>query len=427
VYIAEALDSVLAQEGIELEVQVRDNLSSDDSVAIAEGYAGRDPRVSVAVNEQEVGYYGSLNRILERTSAELFVPFAADDVMYPGNLARKVQALADPSVGYAHSPAQLINERGEPLGRQWPEPHEIPGEPTVTPAPEYLRWVMPLNAVHTQASLIRTEALRGIGGFDARPDFCADWYAYVRLSMRWAVATFPDLMIGARLHGGSGTTAGHASGNNARDVPAALDHAFTDPEMPDRWQPDRDRLVSVALAHVGRQLNDAGRRRAADGFAGYAMLSLAMARAPYDQELYHQYALLVQTAGLSIPPRQFEAVAVAPADADEARQLADAVLPLGPLVTQLIVAVPSARVDETMELLDPAFGDAGLDVVITPTDDVAALIGHGRVVVARFGSDLVGLAEGLGVPVHPYGVPNRFDSPPDAEISQVVEGGNVLA
>ena len=45
-------------------------------------------------NPVDVFYYGSLNRILARTQAEYFVPFAADDVMYPGNLARKVAGAA---------------------------------------------------------------------------------------------------------------------------------------------------------------------------------------------------------------------------------------------------------------------------------------------------------------------------------------------
>jgi hypothetical protein len=430
-FIAEAIESVLAQEGVDLTVRVRDNLSSDDSVAIAERYANADPRVEVAVNEREIGYYGSLNRILAGTDADFYVPFAADDVMRPGNLAAKLEALADPAVGFAHSPAELIDEHGASLGRQWPEPVGMPppgadGAPSVTPAPEYLHWVMPLNGVHTQASVIRTAGLRAIGGFDARPDFCADWFAYLRLSMRWAVATFPGLMIGARLHGGSGTTAGHATGNNARDVPAALDHAFTDPAMPGEWQSQRDRLVAAALAHVGRQMNDAGRRRVADGFSSYMSLSRALARVPQDEGIYAQFAVQVHAAGLTVPTRPFEAVAEAPLDAGEARQLADAVFGLGPLVERLILAVAPERVDATMEALDPVFGDSDLDVVLTPAADLVAVLVPGRLVIARWGSDAVPLAEGNGIPVHPYGIPDPFAGPPDAGMWQIVEGGSDL-
>jgi glycosyltransferase involved in cell wall biosynthesis len=61
-FIAEAIESVLAQDGVDLTVRVRDNLSSDDSVAIAERYANADPRVEVAVNEHRRGLLRAVRR-----------------------------------------------------------------------------------------------------------------------------------------------------------------------------------------------------------------------------------------------------------------------------------------------------------------------------------------------------------------------------
>lgn len=421
-YLGAAIESVLAQEGVELAVRVRDNGSADDSVAIAERYAAADPRVSVAVNETDVGYYGSLNRVLAETDAEFYVPFAADDVMYPGNLAPKVDALQDPSIAFAHARAELIDAHGNPIG-EWPD---LGGIPPLTAAPDYVRHVLPLNAVHTQATVIRSDALRSLGGFDGRPVYCSDWLAYIRLSMRGAVATFQERTIGNRVHGASGSSTLTTSGINGRDVPATLDHVFGDPAMPGELQAQRDELAARALVAIGGQLSDAGRRRVAEGFAGYMLISRAFTRTPYDPALYAHYHSLVATAGLVPPPRQFEAAAAAPAGPEEAGALARTAAGFGPLMERLHIAVEPERLDATMELLDPVFGDGHLDVVLVPADAPAQVIEPGRLALARWGSPFVALAEGLGVPVHPWDVPNPFDEEPDFARWQMLEAESAL-
>lgn len=116
-YLAEAIESVLAQEGVELSVCVLDNRSDDDSLEVARRYTS-DARVTAELNPVDVFYYGSLNRILAGTQAEYFVPFAADDVMYSDNLARKVQALRDTGAGFVSSSSDLIDESGAKVGMQ---------------------------------------------------------------------------------------------------------------------------------------------------------------------------------------------------------------------------------------------------------------------------------------------------------------------
>ena len=107
-FIAEAIESVLAQSHADLELRIYDNLSADSSAAIVAGYLG-DSRVSYTANAIDLGYYGSLNRALWETEAPLFVPFAADDVMKPENLARKVAAIERTGAGFAHGPVVVID------------------------------------------------------------------------------------------------------------------------------------------------------------------------------------------------------------------------------------------------------------------------------------------------------------------------------
>lgn len=101
-YLAEAIESVLAEEGVDFTLHVVDNRSDDASADVTRRHL-TDRRVGVDVNDRDFQAYGSLKRILAQTPAEYYVPFAADDVMHQGNLACKVEAFDATGAGFAHS------------------------------------------------------------------------------------------------------------------------------------------------------------------------------------------------------------------------------------------------------------------------------------------------------------------------------------
>ena len=420
-YLAEAIESVLAQEHVELSVHVVDNLSEDDSVEVARRYES-DGRLRVSVNERDVQYYGSLNRALSEADTDYFVPFAHDDLMRPGNLERKVEALEQSGAGFAHSTAEKIDGEGRVDGLAFDHSED----PPLVEAPEFFRRIAPFNSVCCQAVVARTSALRAIGGFDARSLFAGDWLTWMRLSLRWAVATLPEPLVANRVHATAGTGASMASGYNGRDVPATLDRVFLDDQMPPAWAALRDPLVAEALHDVAMHLHRTGIQHIAQGWAGYMAMGRRLARVPHAPLAYESYCQMVAASGLAAPTRPFEAVAVAPESADDAWALGAAVDELGLLLRQLIVAVHPDSVESAIELLDPVFGQTELDVALTPVTDPLLLVTHGRLVLAHWGSGLVELAEGVGVPVYPYALPDPFAEPPDPERWQTVNAAAAL-
>ncbi len=104
-YLAASIESVLAQEGVSLDVRLYDNGSSDGSVELAHTYPG----LTVTVNAADLNFYGSMNRALSETRADWFVAWACDDVMEPGNLARKIAAAERAGAGFAHGPVWRID------------------------------------------------------------------------------------------------------------------------------------------------------------------------------------------------------------------------------------------------------------------------------------------------------------------------------
>lgn len=84
-YLPRTIGSVLTQDGVELEVVVADNASTDGSVKVIEGLG--DPRVRVRVNACNVGFAGNLDRAARLATGRYLNLLSSDDLMRPGALA----------------------------------------------------------------------------------------------------------------------------------------------------------------------------------------------------------------------------------------------------------------------------------------------------------------------------------------------------
>ncbi|HLC41803.1 MAG TPA: glycosyltransferase family 2 protein [Methylomirabilota bacterium] len=91
-YLRECIESVLAQTWPRFEYILVDNCSTDGSRAIAEEYAGRDPRIRLFVNATHLGQLANFNHALRQiSSGSKYMKFvAADDWLYPEGVERLV-------------------------------------------------------------------------------------------------------------------------------------------------------------------------------------------------------------------------------------------------------------------------------------------------------------------------------------------------
>jgi hypothetical protein len=90
-YLAESVESILGQQGVELELLVVDDGSTDKTSEILA--AVTDPRLTVLQNATNLGLTASLNRGLLLAKAPLVARQDADDVSLPQRLARQVRLL----------------------------------------------------------------------------------------------------------------------------------------------------------------------------------------------------------------------------------------------------------------------------------------------------------------------------------------------
>lgn len=90
-YIREAIESVLASHYPHFELIIVDDGSTDATVAIANSYAEKDPRVTVHINETNLGDYPNRNRAASYARGKYLKYLDSDDLIYRHGL----QALVD--------------------------------------------------------------------------------------------------------------------------------------------------------------------------------------------------------------------------------------------------------------------------------------------------------------------------------------------
>ena len=160
-YLAEAVHSVLSQEGVSIEFVIVDDGSTDRSPEMLADFASQDVRVRVMTQANQ-GLTRALIRGCEEARGRYIARQDADDVSLPGRLERLAKRLDEnPDVVFVSSWAQRIGPAGEVFG-------EIrrPAEPA-----EATRQLLDerRGPPGHGSVMFRADAYRRVGGY--RPEF----------------------------------------------------------------------------------------------------------------------------------------------------------------------------------------------------------------------------------------------------------------
>jgi glycosyltransferase involved in cell wall biosynthesis len=114
-YLAECLDSVLAQDFPDFEILISDDGSRDRSPQIIADYANRDKRVHWWRNRQNLGIGGNWNACLRAANGSLIKFMLQDDkFLHSSALGRMVRMLEDhPGVSLVVTASNLIDPRSQ--------------------------------------------------------------------------------------------------------------------------------------------------------------------------------------------------------------------------------------------------------------------------------------------------------------------------
>ena len=118
-YLAQSLESILAQTHGNFELIISDNASVDATEAICRRYAALDARVSYHRNPRNQGATFNFRQVVALSSGEYFLWATHDDMFAPEYVERCVAVLEqNQDVVLCYSKSIEIDERGQPLKRK---------------------------------------------------------------------------------------------------------------------------------------------------------------------------------------------------------------------------------------------------------------------------------------------------------------------
>ncbi len=207
-WLAESLDSVLAQSSRHWELIAVDDGSSDAGARILAGYALRDRRIRVAATEiHSRGIVAALNQALDLARYPLVARMDVDDVAHPERLALQAQLL-DESPGLfgvgcvvEAFPAQRLTG-GMCRYLAWQNS-------LLSPADIYRDRFVESPFIHPSLMLRRDPLCEVLGGWQD-PPWAEDWDLLLRaFEAGLAFARHPRALLRWRLHDGQATRSEH--------------------------------------------------------------------------------------------------------------------------------------------------------------------------------------------------------------------------
>ena len=189
-YLAEAIESVLAQSFGDFEFLILDDGSTDASRATIARFAEQDARIRPIIRENR-GLIASLNQLVAEARAPLIARMDADDICRPQRFARQAAFLAEhPDHGVVGTWSEDIDERGrsiqsEAQGTDQPTTHEA-----------FLAAIEAAGPLLCHPSVMyRTDVVRAVGGYHAAFRHCEDLDLWLRLATRTRICSIPERLL----------------------------------------------------------------------------------------------------------------------------------------------------------------------------------------------------------------------------------------
>ena len=194
-FLAQALDSIVAQEFEDFEVIISDNASEDRTPDICRSYAARDRRIRYHRNDRNWGSARNFTRVFELSSGEYFHWAAHDDFLAPEFLRRCVEVLdREPAAVLCFSTMAVVDDGGGILRIHEDDLDRLTSS---DPRERFHHMIWRLRDCHPVFGLIRASALRKTGVIRNVPE--PDRILLGELSLLGSMWQLPEPMFFRRI------------------------------------------------------------------------------------------------------------------------------------------------------------------------------------------------------------------------------------
>ena len=199
-YLAQSLDSLLAQTFPHFVLVISDNASTDGTAQICQQYAAADSRIKYSRNETNIGNPRNFNRVAGLASTRYLKWSTADDFWGPSFLERALEVMErDPTIALCYPQAVLIDADG----RNPKEYDDVLHLVQENPIDRFLSLLDNIQLAHQHLGLIRMSHLhqtRLLGAYVA-----SDVTLLAELTLYGKFFELPDRLFFRRCHEGSGS------------------------------------------------------------------------------------------------------------------------------------------------------------------------------------------------------------------------------
>jgi len=178
-FLPSSIGSALSQQGVEVEVVVVDDCSTDDTRQVLATLRADEPRLVVVHNETNHGPCVAFNDGLAVATGEFVVRLDADDLLTPGALTRATRLFDEfPEVGLVY---------GHPVHFHGAVPTEFRSEVTGWTIWSGEDWIaqrcrLGVNCITTPEAVVRASVYAEVGPWDSRMRYACDMEAWMRVA-----------------------------------------------------------------------------------------------------------------------------------------------------------------------------------------------------------------------------------------------------
>lgn len=196
IYLPEAIESVLSQSFDDFELLIVDDGSSDDSLAIARGFAARHPnKIRVATHPGEVnrGVSATVNLANSLANGRYWTGLPSDDVLPIDSLKLRVAFLEDhQDCAFVYGRAFTFEHTNPTTGYEWGT--------DITSLSEPCEFLLKGNVIPGMTVMARRECWQGTGRHDETLDY-SDWQFWFRMFAQYRGGFIRQVLALQRKHG----------------------------------------------------------------------------------------------------------------------------------------------------------------------------------------------------------------------------------
>ena len=247
-YLPQAVGSVLAQPGVDLEVIIVDDHSTDGSELVAARLATQYDTVRLIRNEVNKRHIATYNTGLAETIGDYVVLLSADDMLAEGALARAVALMEHhPNVGmvYGYSPEFVETPEAAAPARTW----------SIWKGEEWINAVTRRgdNVVVNPEVVMRNSVMRKLAGYNAQYPHAADLLLWLQAATLGDIGRVNGVQAHYRTHTQQMHVTDYSGTLTDMRERAALYHDFL---LKDEWGMrlrGEDRMLRNALRATARE------------------------------------------------------------------------------------------------------------------------------------------------------------------------------